>query len=84
MHSLEPRDSFHLEAAQGWLELGITARLRAHPDVSFPGFCVSFGSGRVVVFSFAFFPSTASLGVSGSGSFKGTDSIGGPSFNRCQ
>ena len=41
---LEPPDSFHLEAAVGWLELGnhleaneeldqITASLRAHPDV---------------------------------------------------
>jgi tetratricopeptide (TPR) repeat protein len=44
MKPLEPPDSFHLQAAQGWLELGnhieadteldnITASLRAHPDV---------------------------------------------------
>jgi tetratricopeptide (TPR) repeat protein len=41
---LQPPDTFHLEAAQGWLKLGshieaneelekITAQLRAHPDV---------------------------------------------------
>jgi hypothetical protein len=41
---LEPPDSIHLQAAQGWLELGdhieaseelekITPQLRAHPDV---------------------------------------------------
>jgi len=41
---LQPPDSFHLQAAQGWLELGspadasgelenITPQLRAHPDV---------------------------------------------------
>ena len=44
MRSLEPPDSFHLEAAQGWLELGnhieaekeldrIAPQLRAHPTV---------------------------------------------------
>jgi len=44
MKSLEPPDSLHLQAAQGWLELGnhaeaneeldkITPQLRAHPDV---------------------------------------------------
>jgi predicted Zn-dependent protease len=44
MKPLSPPDSFHLQAAQGWLELGnhieaeaeldnITASLRAHPDV---------------------------------------------------
>lgn len=44
MKKLEPPDSFHLEAAEGWLELGnhleaseelekITPQLRAHPDV---------------------------------------------------
>jgi predicted Zn-dependent protease len=44
MKPLEPPDSFHLEAAQGWLELGnqveaneelekITPQLRVHPDV---------------------------------------------------
>ena len=44
MKSLEPPDSLHLRAAQGWLELGdhleanvelekISPRLRMHPDV---------------------------------------------------
>jgi predicted Zn-dependent protease len=44
MKELEPPDSLHLQAAQGWLELGnhveadadldkITPQLRAHPDV---------------------------------------------------
>ena len=44
MRSLEPPDSFHLEAAQGWLELGnpieaekeldrIAPQLRDHPHV---------------------------------------------------
>ena len=44
MKSLEPQDSLHLRAAQGWLELGdhleanvelekISPRLRMHPDV---------------------------------------------------
>ena len=44
MKRLEPPDALHLQAAQGWLELGnyleadkeldeITASLRAHPDV---------------------------------------------------
>jgi hypothetical protein len=44
MKPLEPPDSLHLQAAQGWLELGshieaneelekIAPQLRAHPDV---------------------------------------------------
>lgn len=44
MNELQPPDSHHLSAAQGWLELGnqlkaneelerITPQMRAHPDV---------------------------------------------------